>query len=205
MKFVLVHAAVGVEEVDDRARAVRARSSGVRVRGEVEALEAAPAEHVEDQHAVVGDHGPAGFADDRGVLDARLVADFLDVEDDVVGVFLKAVVDAGAEVGLGAVVVDAEAAADVDVLEARAEALQFGVDADQLDDGVLDVADVVDLAAEVEVEQVEAVAHAVVAEVFQGVDDFADEQAELGAHAAGLFPAAGALGGELHAHADARA
>ena len=44
----------------------------------------------------------------------------------------------------------------------------------------------------------------VLAEILQCVDHFGDEQAELGAHAAGLFPAAGALGGELHAHADAR-
>ena len=70
--------------------------------------------------------------------------------------------------------------------------------------GVLDVADIVDLAAQVEVQQVHAVAHAVLAEVFQGIDDFVDEQAELGAHAARLFPAARALGGELHAHADRR-
>jgi hypothetical protein len=55
----------------------------------------------------------------------------------------------------------------------------------------------------VEVQQVEAVAHAVVAEEVEGLDHFGDEQAELRSHAAGLFPAAAATRGELHAHADA--
>src|SRR5207244_2409419 len=120
----------------------------------------------------------------------------------VVGVFLDAVVDGGFEVGLGAVVIDAQAAADVDELQAGPEALHFDVDAGELDDSVLDVADVVDLAAQVEVEQVQAIAHVVSAEVFEGFHDLGNEEAELGADAAGLFPAARALGGELDAHAD---
>jgi hypothetical protein len=136
------------------------------------------------------------------VIDAGLIADFLDVEDDVVGVFLDAVVDGGFEIGLGAVVVDAQAAADVDELEAGPETLHFDVDAGELDDGILDVADVVDLAAEVEVEQVEAVAHVIAAEVFEGFHDLGDEEAELGADAAGLFPAACAFGREFHPDAD---
>jgi len=37
------------------------------------------------------------------------VADVLHVVDDVVGVFLQGVVDAGFEIGLGSIVVDAEA------------------------------------------------------------------------------------------------
>ena len=149
-------------------------------------------------------HRPAGFGEDGGVCDAGLVADFLHVEDDVVGVFLEAVVDGGFEVGLGAVVVNTESAADVDHSEAGAEALQFGVHANELDGGGLHVADVVDLAAEVEVQQVEAVAHAVLAEEVEGVDDFGDEQAELGTHAAGLFPRARAAGGQVQSQGDGR-
>src|SRR4051812_34000163 len=93
-----------------------------------------------------------------------LVADFLDVENDVVCVFLKAVVDRGFEVGFRAVVIDAQAAADIDILEACAKALKLRVDAGELNDGVFDVADVVDLRAEVEVKEVQAIAHAVATE-----------------------------------------
>ncbi len=89
-----------------------------------------------------------------------LVADALDAEDDVVGVFLQGVVDRRLEIGLRAVVVDAEAAADVEVANAGADAVQLDVDAGRLGQGVLDVADVGDLAAQVEVDQLQAVGHA---------------------------------------------
>ena len=60
---------------------------------------------------------------------AGFVAHRLHVIDDVVGVFLQRVVHARFEVGLRAVVVDAQAAADVEVLQAGAELGQLGVDA----------------------------------------------------------------------------
>src|SRR5271155_1634849 len=69
---------------------------------------------------------------------------------------------------------------------------------------MFDVADVVDLAAQVEVEQVQAIAHAGPAKIFQSFDHLGDKQAELAAYATGLLPASRALGGQLHAHADAR-
>lgn len=53
-------------------------------------------------------------------------------------------------------------------------------------------------------EQVKAVAHAVLAEEIERVDHLGDEQAELAPHAAGLFPPPGTLGRQLHPHADAR-
>ena len=116
------------------------------------------AEHVEDEHAVVGDDRPAALRDDRRMRHACLVADGLDVIDDVVGVLLQRVVDARFEVGLRTVVVDAQSAADVEVLEARRPRLpELGVDARGFVQRALDVADVRDLAAEVEVQQLEAV------------------------------------------------
>ncbi len=80
-------------------------------------------------------------------------------EDHVVGVFLQRVVDRRLEVGLRAVVVDAQAAADVEILHTRADAVQLDVDPGRLGQGVLDVADVGDLAAQVEVDQLQAVGH----------------------------------------------
>ena len=77
------------------------------------------AQHAEHQHAVIGDDRAAAFGDDRRMRHAGFVADALHVIDDVVGVFLQRVVDARFEVGLRAVVVDAQAAADVEVLAAR--------------------------------------------------------------------------------------
>ena len=78
------------------------------------------------------DDGPAALRDDRGMRHFGFVAHGLQVIDDVVGVFLQRVVDARLEIGLGPVVVDAEAAADIHVLQAGARLDQLDVDARRL-------------------------------------------------------------------------
>ena len=162
------------------------------------------AEHVEDEHAVVRDDRAAALRHDRRMLHAGVVAHRLDVVDDVVGVLLERVVDARLEVGLRAVVVDAEPAADVEVLEAGAGLDELGVDARRLVQRALDDADVRDLAAEVEVQELEAVLHAEHLQLLEPAQHFGDRQAELRAVAARALPAAAAAGGELDAHADLR-
>ena len=138
------------------------------------------------------------------MLHARLVAHGLDVVDDVVGVFLERVVDARLEVGLRAVVVHAQAAADVEVLEPGAGLDELGVDPRRFVERALDDADVRDLAAEVEVQQLEAVLHAARLQLLEAAQDLGDRQAELRAVAARALPAAAAARGELDAHADLR-
>ena len=85
-----------------------------------------------------------------------------------------------------------------------AEARELRVDLRQLVDRVLDAADVVQLRARVAVHQLQAVEHAVRAQHLDELEDLGREQAELRAVARRFAPAAGALGGELHAHADLR-
>src|SRR5262249_43202960 len=112
-------------------------------------LELAGAQDVHDQDAGVGDHGTAGFGDDERVGDLGVVADALDAVHDVRGVLGDGVVDGRGPGGLGAVVVHAHAAADVDGAQTGAQADHLGVDVGQLVDGVLQDADVVELAADV--------------------------------------------------------
>ena len=74
---------------------------------------------------MIGGDGAPTFGDDGGMRRLSLVAHALRVIDDVVGEFLEGVVDAGLEeIGLRAIVIDAEAAAHVQVLEAGAGAVQ---------------------------------------------------------------------------------
>ena len=87
---------------------------------DAELVERRGAERVEDEHAVVRGDGAAGFADDHRVRDLARVAHVGDAIHHVVGVFVERVVHRRGEVGAAAVVVDAEAAAHVDVLQARA-------------------------------------------------------------------------------------
>ncbi len=146
---------VGLDEVGERLLPFQ-----VGRRRHLFVAEARHTEDVEDQHAVVRHHGASALRDDGRVAHARLVAYRLNVIDDVVGVLLERVVHARFEVRLRAVVVHSKPAADVDVLEAGAELGQLRVDARGLVECALDDPDVGDLAAEMEVEQLEAVLHA---------------------------------------------
>jgi hypothetical protein len=159
---------------------------------------------VEYQQAVVrGDRAP-GLADDHRVRHVARVADALDAVHDVARVFVERVVHRGFEVGAAAVVVDAEAAADIDVLQAGAHELEFRIDVRELVDRVLDAADVLQLAARMAVHELQAIEHVALLQQRIQIEDLADEQPELGFLARRLAPAAGALAGELDAHADLR-
>ena len=107
-------AVVGLDQVDERLFHVRRPAFGIEL-----VAETRDAEDVEDQDAVVRDDRAPAFRDDGRVRHLGFVADRLQVVDDVVGVLLQRVVHARFEVGLRAVVVDAQAAADVHVLAAR--------------------------------------------------------------------------------------
>jgi hypothetical protein len=91
---------------------------------------------------------------------AGIVAHGLDVIDDVVGVLLERVIDARLEIGLGAVIIDAETAAYVEVVQSRARLDELDIDTRRLVQRPLDDADVRDLAAKVEMEELEAILHA---------------------------------------------
>ena len=66
-------------------------------------------------------------------------------------------------------------------LHAGPEAVQLDIDAGHLGQGVLDAADVGDLAAEMEVDQLQAIGHAALLEKLEGVHRLGKRQAELGA------------------------
>src|SRR6185503_5442807 len=100
------------------------------------------------------------------------------------------------------VVVHAQAAADVHVLEAGALLHEPGVDARGLVQGAFHDSNVGDLAAEMEVKELEAVLHAVGLQLFEALADLGDREAEFGAVPSGRLPAATASRRQLHAHAD---
>jgi hypothetical protein len=133
---------------------------------------------------VVGDDGAAALGNDGRVRDRCLVADRLDVVDDVVRVLLQRVVHARLEVRLRAVVIHAQPTADVEVLQPRPELRQLGVDAGRFVERAFDDADVGDLAAEMEVQELEAILHVPGAQLLQPAHDLGDGQAELRAEAA---------------------
>ena len=193
------HLLVGLEEVAQRRLGVRRRLAR-----QLADLELGDPQHVDHQHRVMGHRGAAGLRDDRRMRHAAGVAHLHEAEDDVVGVLLERVVERRGEVRLRAVVVDAEAAADVEIAQRRAHLDQVDVDLRRLAQAVLDRADRGDLAAEVEVEELEGVEQVVLAQEGDGAEQVAPREAELRAVAARGLPVAGALGGEARADADPR-
>ncbi len=108
------------------------------------------------------------------------------------------------EVRLRAVVVDAETAAGVEVLQRRAHLGDLDVEAPRLAQRVLHGADGGDLAAEVEVQELEAAQEVVGAQEADRLHHLARRQAELRPVAARSLPPARPLGGQLDADPDAR-
>ena len=119
------------------------------------------------------------IAHDHRLLDAARVADVGDAVDHVARVFGEGVVHRRRVIGAAAVVVDAEPAADIYVAQSGAHQLELGVDVRQLVDGVLDAADVLQLAAGMAVHELQAVLHALLLERAEKVEDLGDEQPEL--------------------------
>ena len=153
----------------------------------------------EDQDRVRGDEGAAGFRDDVRELHFALFADLFDVGDHVTGVDFHAVVHGRLVGRAAAVVVDAQAAADVEETHREAHALQFAVEAGGFDHGLLDRADVGDLRADVEVDEAEGVLHLRLGEALGDLDDLGGREAELGVLAGAVGPLTFAGRGELDA------
>ena len=158
---------------------------------------------VHDEHRVVGGQRASALSDDVGVLEAVLVAGIHERIDRIVDILLDAVIHrVAAAAGTRAVVVHAQSAADVDIVHVEAQLGELHIELCRLAQGVLDAAYFGDLAADVEVDQFEAVFQLVLAQVVDGAEQFARVQTELAAVAAALFPLAAAAARQLDAEAD---
>ena len=113
----------------------------------------AAAQHIEHQNRKVASDGAAAFAHQGWHGDAVGFTTFPHRGHDVVGVVLEGIVGGGCRGGAAAVVVDAQAAAHIQVAHGGAELGQLDIDLPRFLQGVLEHRDVVDLTAHVEVEQ----------------------------------------------------
>ena len=107
-----------------------------------------------------------------------------------------------AAAGACAVVIDTQAATDIDIFHVKPQLGQLDIELRGLAQGILDAAYLGDLAADVEVDELEAVAQFVLAQVVDGTEQFARVKTKLAAVAATLFPLAAATAGKLDAEAD---
>ena len=174
--------------------------SGLEVLGHLRGRDAL--QHVDDEHAVVSCERASALRDDVGVGDVCLVGCLDEGVDAVVDVFLDAVVHATLAIaGACAVVVDAQAAAAVHELDAEAHGMELHVVLCCLAQGCADAAYLVDLAADVEVYEPQAVAQSELVEHLQGHEELGGVEAELRCVASALAPFAAAARCELDADA----
>ena len=159
-------------------------------------------QHVDDEHAVVGCQRAAALGDDVGVGDVVAVGSLHECPHAVVDVLLDAVVDGRLGVRRArAVVVDAQSAAAVHEFDAEAHLVQLHVVLCGFAQGGGNASDFRNLAADVEVEQLQTVAQPHLVEQLQGHEQLGAVEAELRGVAAALAPLAAAVRGQFDADA----
>ena len=153
---------------------------------------------------MVRGEGTARLAHDVRVRQAALVADLGERADDIVRVLLHRIVHGAEAARARALVVHAEAAADVDDTHRRAELPELRVVARRLAHAGLDVLDIGDLRAHVEVHHGERLEQVLGAQPLDHAQHLGRGQSELGFLAAGVLPLARPERGQPHAHAQKR-
>ncbi|MCY1432142.1 hypothetical protein D9M71_481320 [compost metagenome] len=135
---------------------------------------------------------------------ALRIAELLEHPDHDASVIVHVVIDRTGVSRVRAIVVHAQAATDIDVVNRQAEVAQLAVVADRFLEAVLVVRQVGDLRAHVEVQQANALVQARRAETLDHRQQLRRRQAELGFLAAGVCPLARRQGRQAHAQADLR-
>jgi hypothetical protein len=159
---------------------------------------------VRDQHGMLGDHGASRFRDDLG---ARLPGTVTDVRDgfhDRARVILDRVVDRVGAARAGALVVHAQAAADVHQSQPQPGVAQVGVDPRGLGQAPADITQVRHLRADMDVQHLDAMAHANLRGALGRLQQLTGGQPELGLLATGILPVAGADARQPEADAEPR-
>ena len=162
------------------------------------------ADDVRHQHRVVRGDRTTRFGNHRRVRQAVLFARIANRPDDVVGIFVQAVVHRAVGLRAGTFVVHAQAAAHVEALNVHAKLVQLNVETGGFTHAGGNIANVRHLRTEVEVQQLDAVQTTTLAQNFHQLQHLVCRQAELGFFAAGRLPFTGTLRGQTRTHAKAR-
>ena len=160
-------------------------------------------QHVDDEHAVVGGQRPTALGDDVGVWDAVLVRCLHEGVDTVVHILLYRVVHRTlAAGGAGAVVVNAQSTTAVDEVHVVAHLVQLHIELRGLAQGGLYATYLRYLAADVEVNESQTIAHILAVKQLQRFQQLGTGEAKFRGIAAALLPLAGAAAGQFDAYAD---
>ncbi len=162
------------------------------------------AERFHDQDRMMRHNRAPAFAHDRRMRDAFGIADVHDVPDDVVRVFLEGIIRGAVEIAARSVVIDPEAAADIQVTELMPELAQLCVIARRFAHGAFDRGNVRHLRADVEMNELEAMRESRRFQHLARGHEAGGIETKLRVLAAAGRPFARALAVQAHANADVR-
>src|ERR1051326_6868087 len=151
---------------------------------------------------MVSDNRAATFADNVRVRHFLGVANVGNVIDDVVGIFLESVVGGTDKGGAAAIVIDTQTATHIEKLDLKAHFIQLGINAGGFLDRFFDDKNLGRWGADMEVEQLEAMAEIFISQHLHGSENFCRAEAELGIFPTAFGPSATALAEKPGANAD---
>ena len=110
------------------------------------------ADDIRHQHGMVRSHRTARFGDYRRMRQTIFFTRITNCPDDVVGVFIEAIVYGAVRLRTGAFIVHAQTAADVEALNIDAQLVQFHIETRRFTNACGDIANIRHLRTEVEVQ-----------------------------------------------------
>ncbi len=149
-------------------------------------------------------HRTTRFGDYRRMWQTIFFTRITNRPDDVVGVFIEAVVYGAVRLRTGAFIVHAQTAADVEALNIDAQLVQFHIETRGFTNACRDIANIRHLRTEVEVQQLQAVETPGFTQRFNQLQYLSRRQAKLRFFPAGGLPFTRALRSQTCTHAQTR-
>jgi len=160
-------------------------------------------EHIEDEHRMMRRQRASTLGDDIGMRDIVAVGDIGKGIHAVVDILLDGIVDRTFRVaGTCAVIVYAQSATTVDILDVVAHLSEIAIVLCGLGESILYAADLRDLAADMEMDESDTVVQADIIELLQRLEQLHGREAELRCVATTLSPFSGPGRGQFDADAD---
>ena len=162
------------------------------------------ADDIRHQHGVMRSHRTTRFGDYRRMRQTVFFTRITNRPDDVVGIFIEAVVYGAVRLRTGAFIVHAQTAADVEALNIDAQLVQLNIETRGFTNARGDIANIRHLRTKVEVQQLQAVETPGFTQGFNQLQYLSRRQAELRFFPAGGLPFTRALRSQTCTHAQTR-
>ena len=161
-------------------------------------------QHIEHQNGMMRRKGTPRFRNHIRMRQRKFFAGFKNGIDDVVGVFLNGVIYGACRRTAAAVIIDTESPADIHKFDSHSKLFQLHIKFRNFPQAGFDFSDVRNLAAEMTMDKLDAVAHILLANQVHRIEKFRTAQPKLAVVSAGLLPFPLTAGRQFNAEPDIR-